>query len=83
VYSFTRWKNFYSLYKRNGRNYRWKSSKDILSGSRVSINAVGGNGTQLDDFIYADSGNDTIYGQHGHDHLSRRDGDDIIYGDNG
>ena len=56
---------------------------DILSGSKVSINAVGGNGTQLDDFIYGDNGNDTIYGQDGSDHLSGGDGNDIIYGGNG
>jgi Ca2+-binding RTX toxin-like protein len=56
---------------------------DILSGSKVSINAVGGNGTELDDFIYGDNGNDTIYGQDGSDHLSGGDGNDIIYGGNG
>jgi Ca2+-binding RTX toxin-like protein len=56
---------------------------DILSGSKVSITAVGGNGTQLDDFIYGDSGNDTIYGQGGSDHLSGGDGNDVIYGGNG
>jgi Ca2+-binding RTX toxin-like protein len=56
---------------------------DILSGSKVSINAVGGNGTQLDDFIYGDNGNDMIYGQDGSDHLSGGDGNDILYGGNG
>ena len=56
---------------------------DILSGSKVSINAVGGNGIQLDDFIYGDNGNDTIYGRDGSDHLSGGDGNDIIYGGNG
>jgi Ca2+-binding RTX toxin-like protein len=64
---------------------------DILSGSKVSIMAVdgngngnsNGNGTQLDDFIYGDSGNDTIYGQDGSDHLSGGPGNDIIYGGNG
>jgi Ca2+-binding RTX toxin-like protein len=56
---------------------------NILSGSKMSINAVGGNGTELDDFIYGDNGNDTIYGQDGSDHLSGGDGNDIIYGGNG
>jgi Ca2+-binding RTX toxin-like protein len=56
---------------------------DILSGSKVSITAVGGNKTQLDDFIYGDNGNDMIYGQDGSDHLSGGDGNDIIYGGNG
>jgi Ca2+-binding RTX toxin-like protein len=56
---------------------------DILSGSKVSITAIGGNKTQLDDFIYGDNGNDMIYGQDGSDHLSGGDGNDIIYGGNG
>jgi Ca2+-binding RTX toxin-like protein len=56
---------------------------DILSGNKVSITAVGGNKTQLDDFIYGDNGKDTIYGQDGSDHLSGGDGNDIIYGGNG
>jgi hemolysin type calcium-binding protein len=38
---------------------------DVLSGSKVSITAVGGNKTQLDDFIYGDDGDDTIYGRDG------------------
>jgi hypothetical protein len=56
---------------------------DVLSGSKVSITAVNGNGTELDDFIYGDYGNDTIYGQDGSDHLSGGPGNDIIYGGNG
>jgi hypothetical protein len=32
---------------------------DIQSGSKVSITAVNGNGTELDDFIYRDYENET------------------------
>jgi len=56
---------------------------DVLSGSKVSITTVNGNGNELDDFIYGDYGNDTIYGQDGSDHLSGGPGNDIIYGGNG
>jgi Ca2+-binding RTX toxin-like protein len=56
---------------------------DVLGGSKVSITALGGNKTQLDDFIYGDDGDDTIYGRDGSDHLSGRDDKDELVGGSG